>query len=329
MNPDKAKQGGGGIEAGNYEVTKAVYQNIKTDHRDNQLYLSLTVATLDKDGERVRDADLQLLNLSAGGKSLESFHPGNASGPDDAEPEDMGDEPDAQGNTIFCVGDEQFNKACSMIVFAESLAKQGYPKAMLERTWAPDFVGLKFTLDTLDPKQCNEKFGTRLNTRPSLDKKTGEPIVVTYKVATRWLNPKYLDQKASGKNASSKAVTPTKKAAAVVEDDDLPSKPAAGKSAAAAGGKNGSAEISDIFKRMIASIAATKAGSTIKSKTTLTGYVNQAYAKAKLDMKKLPLVQAVMNDDDAVIEAVLEAGGSPMYGDDGEWTGEVEFPTAE
>src|ERR1700733_3909221 len=101
MNPDKAKQGGGGIEAGNYRVTGARYQNLKTDYKSKHLALIFDLAVLDKDGAPVRDADPVLMPLGFGEKSLESFHPGQADSID-AEPEDVGDDVDAQGNTVYC-----------------------------------------------------------------------------------------------------------------------------------------------------------------------------------------------------------------------------------
>jgi hypothetical protein len=286
LNPDRAKQGGGGVEAGNYQAEAVKFANIKTDFRPNQLYLVMDCAVLDKDGDKVRGADNVEIQLSFGQKSLEAFHPGTASGPDDTDPQDEGDGVDAEGNTVWCSGDESFNKSAGAIVFMESLAKAGFPKATLDRCYAPDLVGLKFALATEEPKKLNEKYGLRLNTKPMKDARDGSDVVITYKVAEKWLNPNYLSggdakaKKANGKVDHEEAAKPT--------------------------------DPEEIAKEVLGIVAAQKAGekNKIKSKQALLGFFTNAYTKGKYDAKQLVTVQKLVKDDDWIVGAVAELGGS-------------------
>lgn len=286
LNPDRAKQGGGGVEAGNYEVTAAKFANIKTDFRPNQLYLVLTCAVLDKDGDKVRGADDVEVNLSFGEKSLEAFHPGNGKSATDDDPEDQGDGVDAEGNMVWCEADSQFNKSCGAIVFMESLAKAGFPKATLDRCWADDYVGLKFALATEEPKKLNEKYGLRLNTRPMKDRQTGADVNITYKVAEKWLNPNYL----TGGTGKAKS----KPNGAEESADTRPTDP------------------EEIALQVLGEVAKSKAGekNKIKSKMQLIGFFTNAYTKAKYDAKKLVEVQKLVKDDEWVAGAIATLGGT-------------------
>lgn len=281
LNPDKAAQGGGGIEAGNYEVLGAKFANIKTDFRPNQLYLALTLGVCDKDGDRVRGADDVDMHVSFGEKSLEAFHPGQADSPT-GDAEDQGDAPDAEGNTVYCEDGAQFNKSCGTIVFMESLAKAGFPKNILDRCYADDFVGLKFALASKPPKELNERFGLRLNTKPMTDRKTGQPVDITYKIADKWLNPNYL----SGGDAKPKG-----KANGKVAED-----------APALTGK-------DLAMHVMGEVAKLKAGekNALKSKNALVGFFTNVFTKGK--HKGLPEAQKLVKDDEWLAEAVSELGG--------------------
>jgi len=299
-DPEKAKQGGG-VEAGLYEVTGAKYQNLKSDFKATQPHLLFTAAPLDKDGDRVRGADDVEIRFGMGEKSLAAFHPGQGSGPDDANPTDQGAEIDVEGNTIFCEGAEQFQKSCGYMVFLESLKKQGFPVAVLDQTWAPHFVGLKFELATLAAKECNEKFGTRLNTRPMKDDK-GADRPITYKVAVRWINPNYLAN--GGKPAAAEAGKPEAPSAA-----DTPEQ---------------------LASKALAAVAAQKPGAknTIKSAQALKGFITNAFTRAKMNPKHLAAVQALVTNADWVQNAVAELGGECGYDDAGAWNGTVTFPEA-
>ncbi len=281
LDPGKAKQGGSAVEAGNYLVTAAKFQNLKTDFRPNQPYIVFGCDVLDKDGDPVRGADPVEMNFSFGEKALELFHPGQADKPGE-EPEDQGDGLDAEGNTIYCTEDGgQFNKSCGAMVLFESLIKHGFPKEILDQCWAPAFVGLKFSMDTKEGRAINEQFGTRLSTKPTKDGGT-----VTYKVATKWLNPNYLsggDAKAKGK--------PNGK----VAEDTKPTDP------------------EEIAKLVLAEVAKQKAGdeNAIKSKNALVGFFTNVYTKAKYKPgTTLTEAQKYIKDEEWLVGAVAELGGT-------------------
>lgn len=286
LNPDKARQGGGGVEPGNYEVITSKFMNIKTDYKPNQMYLCFPdAAVLDKDGDKVRGADAVEINFSFGEKSLEFFHPANATGADDNDPTDQGDAVDAEGNTIYCTEDETFTKSCGAMVFLESLAKHGFPKAILDRCWAPDFEGLKVELATMTAAEVNKKFGTRLSERPAKDGNT-----ITYKVAVKWLNPTYLGKAGAGAKAGK-----SKDAEPVHESE------------------NGKPQgVEDITKHVLSLVAVKKAGpkNPIKNINALNGFFAQQYSVAKMDPKHLKACQDKLKDEAWLEDAVIELGGT-------------------
>lgn len=293
LNPEKAKQGGG-VEPGNYEVTAAKFQNLKTDFKVNQPNLVLTCQVLDKDGDRIRGADSIDINFGFGAKSLEAFHPGKGSGPDDAEPEDMGDGVDVEGNTIYCVGDDQFNASCGAVVFNATLVKAGFPKSVLEQCWAGSYVGLEFALDTKSAKETNDRFGTRLNTKPLPDGGT-----VTYKICDKWLNPNYMSAKSSKKDAGAPAET----------------------------NGNKPESVEDVAIAVLKTVAAQKPGekNAMKSKQSLMGFCTNAFAKGRYKAK-LGEVQALIKKDEWITGQLSELGAVLDYDEAGAWTGKVVFP---
>lgn len=300
LNPDKASQGGGGVEAGNYQIDIAKFQNLKTDFQPNQLYLVFSCSTLDKDGAVVRGADPVEMRFSFGKKSLEAFHPGNAGSADDTEPEDLGDGVEVEGNTIYFDGNgEQFNKSCGALVFMETLAKAGYPKSLLDRCYGPDLQGIKFALLTLPAGDINSRFGTRLNAKPMIDEKTKEERPVTYKIADKWLNPQMI-------SADSK---PTKAA-----KGEKAEKPAV------------SLSVEDMTKAVLAKVALKKAGekNSIKSSGALKGFFTSTFASTYngTEAKKLAECQSKLGDPEWLEDALAELGGVMGAG------GSVVFPEA-
>lgn len=292
MNPDKARQGGGGVEPGNYQVTNAEYMALQTDYRPNQLYLVFDAQPLDKDGEPIRSADEVTVQFSFGEKSLESFHPGNGNDASDTDPADLGTSPGTNGNTIYCGGSEQFNRSCGALVFAESMVKAGFPKDVLDQCWAPNYNGLKFTLATLTPKECNERFGTRLNTRPIIDKETKQEVTITYKVMDRWLNPNYL-------TSGTPATASTKTAAS-------------GASGAPVAAAVKPSDPEDIAKEVLGKLATERAGEKkkIKTKQALVGHFTAVHAKERYDPKTLSVCQELVRNEDWLIDALGELGAT-------------------
>ncbi|HEV2174358.1 MAG TPA: hypothetical protein VGR71_12360 [Nitrospira sp.] len=289
LNPDLAKQGGGGVEAGNYRVKSAKNQNIKTDYRPNQIYLLLDLATLDANFQLVREAEDQDLRLSYGAESLKHYRVGVAKDANDPDPVAKGDNPDEEGNTIVPQDSEPFNKSCAAMVFLESLKKQGFPVDVLNRGYAPDFAGMEFTLASYSPKECNEKFGTRLNTKPVKDKDDPtKTIDITYKVVTKWNNPNYLGQSSGSQQTSTgNATAPAQAPAGNTESGQ------------------------ELLTKAIKVVIDRKKGGEIKSEQAMTGFVVNGFTQSKLPAAKLSEVQALIKDGKAVALA-LQANGVPV-----------------
>jgi hypothetical protein len=293
------RTGGGGLEAGNYEVVGAKFAIKKLDYEDakKQLYQVLSVLTLDAEGDRVRDAEPIEIDLGFGPESIQTFHVGKGSGADDNDPKDLGTDIDVEGNTVWTpTPGVEFKGSCGASVFNTSLLKLGFSKEILDRTWAADLVGLKFALETLPAAEINKLLETRLSTKPN---RQGGSF--TYKIARKWLNPTYL----SKTGAAGNAVAPPKSAPAEAMSAD------------------------EILTECIARVAAKRKGpkNTIKSIQSLSGFCTNEFAAGKFKGVKISDFQArFANNDDAVKTACLEAGGELDMDDDGNWTGKVTFP---
>jgi hypothetical protein len=274
LNPDKFSTGGGGVEAGVYLVTGAKTQNVKSEYKENAtLCMILECAVLDKDGDPVKNADAVEMRLSFGDKSLASFHPGKAKSATD-EPEDMGTNTDAEGNTIYCVDSSAaFNKSTAAAVFLRSLSDLcGYPKATLDQSWMPSFVGMKFELATLESKQINEIMkGIRLNEKP-MKRQDGTDQAITYKVARRWLNPNYLSSGIAG-SANGKTESP-----AGETTDSTPE------------------EIAVEVIKFIGTQQRPGAKNALKGLSQLNGFFVSAYAKLKKPSKHMKAAQALIQN---------------------------------
>lgn len=72
--------------------------------------------------------------------SLAKFHPGNANSSDDDDVEDLGDDVDTEGNSLFSVEGARLDKKSKISIFGESLAKLGFKKSALNG-FAPNLVG--------------------------------------------------------------------------------------------------------------------------------------------------------------------------------------------
>ena len=302
LNPDKAKQGGGGVENGNYLVESAKFINTKKDGKPAMLSLVLHSQVLDADGNPVRGADPVEISFGFGEKSHESgFTPGAGKSITDTDPVDQGKDVDAEGNTIYCEStDNQFNSSSAAQVFSKSLVQQGFPKELLDQCWAPTLNGLKFRLETIGGAEINKILGTRLNTKPMADGGT-----VTYKIATKWLNPSYLNSGAADK------AKPT----------------AAAETAASAGAKRTNEEAAIECLRLVGE---TRKGpkNAIASTKALAGFFVNAFAKGGFskDGHSLPAVRKFVEDAAWVEGQLPNVGGELDYNDEGQWSGKVTFP---
>lgn len=294
LDPSKAKVSTGAIEAGDYIVNGSKFQTRKqTD--DPQVYLVLELLHLGPDGMALRDAQPQEMTLSLGGKSLASVHPANAQGPHDENPEDLGDATEMEGNSLACEPGVVFNQASSALVFFQSLAKLGFPRDLLDSCYAPIFTGLKFTLATSPTKELNKALDLRLNERPMKDKKTGQDTDLTYKWATKWLNPAYLG--AAGTTTGTSTSAPAKQGIAAVP-------PAS------------TATPDDIAIQVLTNIAAARPGekNKIKNRQALSGFFSNTFAKGGFPGKELKACQDLLKDDNWLENHVAELGGTFIGG---------------
>ena len=310
LNPDLAKQGGGGVEKGKFLVKTAKYQNIKTDYKANQLYLVFGCAVLDDTYNPVREAEDIEIRWSFGTESLKHFRPAVGKDANDQNPTEKTDNPDDEGNTFMIVDGEPVNRSTGVMVLMDSLVKQGFPKATLDLGWAPSFVGMQFELATYTAKECNEKFGTRLNTKPverTDDKGNKESATITYKVVVKWQNPNYLGQSSTSQAASTGAST----AAAAV--------PAS---------TNESPE--ELLTKVLKMVTTRKKGSEIKSQQALFGFVTNEYTKhdPKLPAAQLSAVQSLTKDPGAVAKALFNIGLPIELDDDSGEPKPVTYPVA-
>jgi hypothetical protein len=302
FNPDLAKQGGLVVEKGKFQVKSAKIQNRKTDYRENQMYLILSCAVLDDNYNQVRESEDIDLQFSFGKESLKHFRPAVGKNVNDTDPVEQSDAPDAEGNTFGLLDNEPVNRSTAVMVLYDSLVKQGFPKATLDLGWAPLFVGMQFELATYTSKECNEKFGTRLNTRPIKDEKTGEEKLVSYRVCVKWQNPNYLSSPVSVGVLATSTSTAT--------------------SSPVSGGVSATTTESDkdLLTRVIKVVADRKKGSEIKTEEAFHAFVTNEYIKhnPKLPSSRLAAVQALAKNALEVAKSFIEAGLPVELNDDGQ-----------
>ena len=261
--PDKFASGGGGkftVEAGNYEVAKAAFLNHEIADkagkviRANELALALAIWSCDAQWNRAADqTEPKEIHLGLGSKSLENgLHPGIGVSADDDNPADQGTKPGTAGNTVYITEPGiEIHAATGYAVFARSLVALGFPNATLHRLWAPDYEGLRITLATMTGAEANKLL--KLQGRDSLNEKpTKDGGTVTYKLATAWGNPGYLDtQKLPvGAVGSQQAIN----------------------------GRANVMTIDEMTRNVLTSIAKEKAGKKIVSLTSLQAFVRNHWA---------------------------------------------------
>lgn len=302
LNPDNAAVGGGGnFQPGVYLFAGTKFQNIKTNFAPTSPHLVTTAKVCDKDGDPVRDADDAEITFGCGRQALEKFHPGRAEGADDDDPQDQGDEVDAEGNTLYAVEDgAQLHDSTAIVVFTKSLVKLGFPKEMLDKSYAPMFDGMKVELEQMPAIEINKWLGTRLNTKPmKRDDGTEQPVL--YKVAKRWLNPAYLNgDKGKAKGGKSEAAT--------------------------SGAKGGKIDnVDDALKHILTVMGTKKAGKELKV-AQIVPNVAQTFAQEKANFassmaSKMGDVQKKAKDLEFVSGVLAELGHDVAFDDDGNMTG--------
>lgn len=286
LNPDTFIDSSSGFGAGpgSYEVVRASFTVTKFGS-DTNLNLTTYLEPINSQGERVRGAEEVRQDWGFGKAAIAAFHPAQGNTPEDDNPVDKGSDADAEGNTL-CGDGAINNKSTGAAVFFHTLAHQGFPKAVLHRSWAPDFVGLKFALELMMPEDINTKFGMRLGRTPMPGKQTVDPR----KVVAKWHNPAYISAVTGNGNGNSTAAAKD----APVED--------------AATGKTAE----ELAFECLEAVAKQKPGekNQIKSQNALKGFFTSTWAKNKFPAKELPAAQKFIGDKAWTEEKTYEIGGT-------------------
>jgi len=143
-----------GIQEGVVEITKAItkvhqYPPNKQSGEQGEPFpcVQLTCLRCNESGDRVDDTEIEE-QLGLG--KLDKWHPGKADGPDDNDPEDAGEDVDAEGNCVYVVDPSaKLNKKSKWVIFATSLEDHGFKASILERGYMPDLVGLKVKVKSI------------------------------------------------------------------------------------------------------------------------------------------------------------------------------------
>lgn len=222
MLPDAAVESTGAL-AGKFEVLGAVYKVHKDKEyepkpgqtaRDNPKVIALVmkVTPLGENDERLEDADTRDIVLKLGGKSLATFHPGKGSSPEDSDPDDLGEELNTEGNTLYIAGGEvAMNSKSGYTVFMKSLQHRGFDAGKIAQCWAPNFKGLKFELATVTPDKL-EGYGQKKGDT------NADGMAITYKVVQDLCKSKGKAKKDAP--ADEKPATKKGKATPPPEDDE-------------------------------------------------------------------------------------------------------------
>lgn len=183
LDPSKAVQGGFGIQEGNVEVTDARFKIIqrtmgaaKGGGKVTPMFtLQLDVTKLDDKWERIDDSAIEQKEMIVcwGSKEADEsglhsfkFRPGLGKSAADADPNDQGAEIDTEGNTIYAEneGDAPFaDSECS--IFMKSLEKKGWKSEINAQSWAPNYIGTKMAVKTVDLDEYCKQLGIRHSSR--------------------------------------------------------------------------------------------------------------------------------------------------------------------
>lgn len=160
-----------GIQEGNVEIVEAKckihqFQPNKRGEQSSQFTaVALKFHKLDKEFERLSGDEDEVTNwvyFSLGGKSLDRFHPGQATGPDDNDPDDLGDEIDTEGNVIYPVEGAKLNTKCKWIMFTKILEQGidgkggGFRPSVLGDGFLPALIGTKGHVLTIKLPKIDE-----------------------------------------------------------------------------------------------------------------------------------------------------------------------------
>lgn len=251
-----------GIQEGNVEVVGAistVHQyppNGKTGKQSDPFgCVQLEFHLLDKEFNRKEGEET--VKAEFGWGSMEKFHPGKATGADDDDPEDMGDELDVEGNCIYSDG-SRISTNTSWARLTASMELVGFKPEVLGNGFLPDLIGTKGHVKTDKLEKWAGYKGDNDPTQLVFDKIVAFPY----------------EGKQKGKTAPAKPGT-------------KPSSTSSAKpgSAAASSAGNGANDADSIAGEIIAELMTEMAGKELDPKAI------KSKATAKLMRRKVPVPQ--------------------------------------
>ncbi len=153
LHPDNANEGSIGFKEGLVRVDAAAFKVHQPpvaegtgETRNPFLALVWNVTRLDEDKTPLIDNENNPLTeeviFSLGGKSLQHAHPGICSNYEDEDVEDAGVDINAEGPTIYLTNATwRPDKKSGLVNLQLSLKDKGVDSRILNRVWAPDYVG--------------------------------------------------------------------------------------------------------------------------------------------------------------------------------------------
>jgi len=251
------------------------------------LYQKLVFQKTDEKGKDLEDEPQDRLVRVTG--DLEHQRPGQAASRDDADPEDLGDELDTEGNVIYVEEGVKINSKSALMVWNRSLEEKGFKVAILQAGYSPDLIGLAGYFKTV--KQAKISFGDR-DVEPNClvaDKITVYPYESAKKKPIAAAT-----STAAVKGKVNGAAKPVAKPAVVEEEE------------AGDAGSGGDAE--DVATRILTELAAELTGETRDAKKLQAMAYSRLARDKSRDRKLDKAVQELIKSDDFLADKALELG---------------------
>lgn len=187
LESNKVLQPGFGIQEGKVGVLDARFKIVQRQKKDGTLItpmfiLQLDCTKLDDKWDVIDETMVEQTDLLLGWGSKETgedgnhkfrFRPGNAKGPDDNDPEDLGPVINTEGNSFYCEqeGDMPYADADAMI-FMKSLEAKGWKTEINAQGFAPNYKGAKFEVKSVLKTDLCKKYGIKYNPQEGQEKAT-------------------------------------------------------------------------------------------------------------------------------------------------------------
>lgn len=185
------------FEEGRGSIVSAVVRKGSTGFNEDKCLLVVGIQRLGRDGKPTED-DVVEEELTIG--KLSKFHPGNANGPSDEDPEDLGT--DGEGNAICAIEGAHPDPKAKASSFGKSLQEAGLRPALLNG-YLPNLIGI-------DANWAREmvKYGAGMNDGSNLIVKKGEGNILNLSDINKRANGASAPAKTTAKPAAGKKAAP-------------------------------------------------------------------------------------------------------------------------